>query len=97
MRCNTGNAAPPSDFRRSTASVTMEATIHQAITKPSVAPNSRCPASKPVPSAPSTVASAAQRRRWKSEGSEASFQRASGPMAISTTMGTISGTNTASK
>ena len=97
MRANTPSCAPPSDFSRSTASVTMDAVIQYAIRKPSIAISDSLPASHDVASAPSTEASAAQRRRWNSDGSDASFQRASGPSAISSTTGTISGRKTVSK
>src|ERR1700749_4877474 len=97
MRANTDSCEPPSDFRRSMASVTIEAVIQYAISSPRIAVSDSLPDTDAVASAPSTEASAAQRRRWNNDGSDASFQRASGPSAISSTTGTISGRKTVSK
>src|ERR1700761_5687960 len=97
MRSNRPRLAPPSERSRSTASTTMDETIQYAISMPSIATSDSLPATHDVASAPSTDASAAQRRRRNSDGSEASFQRASGPSAISSTMGTISGRKIVSK
>ena len=82
---------------RSTRSVETDATIQNAISRPSAPTTPMLPWAQTAPTVATSVVPAAHRRRFARSGSSASFHRASGPIPIRKINGVSSGTKTVSK
>ena len=89
---------PPCRLRtRSRTLTSVAATTQKASSRPKLAWSFHAPVASGTSSAITTLIANAQRNRRPRSGSEACFQRASGPMPIRNTSGVIKGTNTVSK